>query len=210
MKQKPKLLVIDDKPEDYYFLSDFGYDVDYLPSGSDLVEYIKSCKTKYSLVVLDIVISYVSGWEVLKMLRSSDLFEFVPVVIVTSLKEKTDHLLALRSGADDFISKPFDVDLLLARLDVALRRFMWNKLAFINLKELPFLDVSKEHGKLTSREGTILKMLSKGFSNDDIAVDLCLSKLTVKTHVKNIFKKLHVSNRTEAILVGINLGLIET
>lgn len=209
MKPRPKLLIIDDNVDEMRFLSDFGYELKLLNTGKDALEYLKSTKVKYNLVILDVMVSFVSGWEILKYLRNNDPFEFVPVIVLTELKDKTDQLLALRSGADDFIRKPFDVDLLLARIDVALRRSMWNKLAFINLKELPFIDLTKEFVSLTTREQTILQALSKGYSNEQIAKNLVLSTLTVKTHVKNIFKKLNVSNRTEAILIGLNLGLIK-
>lgn len=209
MKTKPKLLVIVDNPEQFSYINNFGYDAFFLPPSKEPMEVIKSKNVSYDIVILDVAVSFVSGWEVLKYLRNNAPFELIPILVVTDLKEKTDELLALRSGADDFIKKPVDVDILLARIDVALRRSMWNKQAYVSLKELPFLDLSREVGSLTGREELVLKRLAEGLSNDEIAKTLCLSNLTVKTHVKNIFKKLHVNNRTEAILVGLNLGLIK-
>lgn len=209
MKLSPKILVIDENAEILKFLIDFGYDVTFITSNKGALSYLKSTNDKFDLIILDVMISFVAGWEVLKYLRSVKNFEYTPVIVVTSLQEKTDELLALRSGADDFIREPFDIDLLLARIDAALRRSMWNKFAFVNLNELSFIEFSESIQCLTNRETTVLQMLSKGFSNDEIANELILSKLTVKTHIKNIFKKLRVSNRTEAILVGLKLELIK-
>jgi DNA-binding NarL/FixJ family response regulator len=162
------------------------------------------------LFIVSASVPVISGWEILKFLRNNETYEYIPVIMLSENIEKTDELLALRSGADDYIKKPFDVDILLARIDVALRRSRWNKLAFVDLNVLPFKKPPKDPQNLTSRETTILDMLSKGYSNDEIAQVLCLSKLTVKTHIKNIFKKLNVNNRTEAILVGLQLGLIKS
>lgn len=210
MKSKPKLLIIDDNPEALSFLEDFGYDVNFLLNSKESLESLMDTSEEYNLIIINVIISLTSVWETLKFLRNNEIFEYVPIIVVTDLNDKTDELLALRSGADDFIRKPFDVDVFLARIDVALRRSMWNKLSFVNLKELPFVDLSKDFQSLTFREETILELVSKGFSNDDIAKTLCLSKLTVKTHIKNLFKKLNVNNRTEAIIVGLNLGLIKS
>lgn len=208
MKTKPNILIIDDNPEKLGFLSDFGYNLNLISSSSDILDVIRSVEGTFNLVIIDISISIFSGWEVLKFLRHYEKFQYVPILVLTELSDKTDELLALRSGADDYVKKPFDVDLLLARIDASLRRSMWNKLAFVNLKKFSFIDLSARSIKLTARESTILNMLSTGNNNDEIAKELCLSVLTVKTHIKNLFKKLKVNNRTEAILVGMNLGLI--
>lgn len=209
MNQKPKILIINDKPEEYSFLFDFGYEITLMTVNKDLPETLKDSQDNFELILIDLICSYMSGWELLKLLKSNPNFEFTPVLVVTELKDKTDELLAFRSGADDFIKKPFDVDIFLARIDAILRRSLWNNISFVNLRTLPFIKLSREIQQLTMREKTIINLLSKGYSNDDIAQTLCLSKLTVKTHIKNIFKKLKVNNRTEAILVGINSGIIK-
>lgn len=209
MNRKPRLLVIDDNPESLKFLPDFGYDTYYLSKGKDILTFLKETEETFDLVLIDVLISFISGWEVLKFLRNSPKFEYLPIIVTTTLTEKTDELLALRSGADDFIRKPFDMDLVLARVDVALRRAMWNNLTYVNINKLGFMKMPKDPQNLTNREKTILSMLANGQSNEEIAKELCLSLLTVKTHKKNIFKKLNVSNRTEAIIAGVNLGMVQ-
>ena len=67
-------------------------------------------------------------------------------------------------------------------------------------KELsPSLSIAKEHGLLTEREIQILNLLTTGAKNSEIANDLCLSVHTIKTHIYNIYKKLDVENRTQAV-----------
>lgn len=210
MKFKPNLLIISTNVDELAFLRDFGYDVKFISSGNEAIELLRFTSDKYSLIVIEILSSFTRGWEILKFLRSHHLFESVPILVISDLKEKTDELLALRSGADDFILKPFDLDIFLARLDVALRRSMWNKLTYIDLNQLPFIKIPSDSVKLTIREETVLNLLSLGYANEEISIKLHLSKLTVKTHIKNIYKKLNVNNRTEATLVGIKLGLIKT
>jgi DNA-binding NarL/FixJ family response regulator len=210
MKPKPKLLVIAEKPQSLEFLGDFGYEFKSYSSVKKALEYLRYPEDLPDLFLIDVTPAFSGGWEILKFIRNNENIEYLPVIVISDLVEKTDELLALRSGADDFVKKPFDVDILLARVDAALRRTMWNKLAFVDLTVLPFKKPPKDVQSLTTREATVLDMIAKGHSNDDIAKTLCLSKLTVKTHIKNIFKKLNVNNRTEAILVGLKLGLIKT
>jgi DNA-binding NarL/FixJ family response regulator len=205
----PKILIIDDNLEKLAFLGELGFDITIINSSKESLDFVKSSETLFDLVILDLNVSSTSGWELLKLLRSLELFEVVPVIIVTDLKDKTDELLALKSGADDFIKEPFDKDILLMRIETILRRSLWNKKSFLNIRDLPFINIPEDYLKLTSREETVVNLLSMGYSNEKIAEELFLSKLTVKTHLKNIFKKLQASNRTEAILIAYHLGLIK-
>lgn len=208
MKIRPKLLIIEEKEMQLAFLEDFGYEVAFLYRDNCLFSLLNSCKFKPDLLIINLPSSFVLGSNLLDFLRKHKSFAYTFIIIISDLKDKKEELFSLRNGADDFIAKPFDVDILLARIDGFLRRASWNKECFVDIASLPFLVVPKDISALTVRESTILNLISKGASNDEIAINLCLSGLTVKTHVKNLFKKLGVSNRTEAILVGINFGLI--
>jgi DNA-binding NarL/FixJ family response regulator len=63
--------------------------------------------------------------------------------------------------------------------------------------------------ELSEREMEILKMASRGLSNQEIAVQLCLSRRTVQAHLANIFRKMDVGSRTEAVLQALRLGWLE-
>lgn len=209
MKSRPKLLVIQENETQLSFLADFGYNVDFISRTNNIFKALTLFDSKPNLLILDLSFAFVIGSGFLEFLRRHNLYENIPIIVISDLRDKKDELCALRGGADDFIVRPFDVDILLARIDVSLRRSNWNKATFLNMASLPFLEMPDEISDLTVRETTILNLISRGESNDDIATKLCLSSLTVKTHVKNLFKKLGVCNRTEAILVGINFGLID-
>jgi len=66
---------------------------------------------------------------------------------------------------------------------------------FVRLAEI---DAKKTFGQLTAREKEVLQKISEGLSNKEIGLSLCISENTVKVHVKNILRKLHLQNRTEA------------
>ena len=74
----------------------------------------------YDLVLLDIMLPEMNGLEVLRRLRRKD--EVLPVIMVTALGTTMDRVTGLDSGADDYITKPFDIEEVLARIRVALRR----------------------------------------------------------------------------------------
>lgn len=209
MQIQPKLLVIEENEKQLTFLEDFGYDVDFLYRDKSLFTSLEFCKSKPDVLILNLPSSFILVSDLLDFLRKHKLFVYSSIIVVSDLRDKKEELFALRNGADDFIVRPFDIDILLARIDVSIRRSNWNRVGFLDISSLPFLDLPKEVSALTVRESTILKLISRGASNDEIAIKLCLSSLTVKTHVKNLFKKLSVCNRTEAILVGMNFGLID-
>ena len=77
-------------------------------------------KDSFDIVILDAVMSKLNGFEVLEQLRESGIT--TPVIMISSLKQPADEVRALRTGADDFIPKPLDLDVLHARIDALLRR----------------------------------------------------------------------------------------
>ena len=62
---------------------------------------------------------------------------------------------------------------------------------------------------LTPKEKEVLSLLAKGANNQEIAYQLCVQDVTIKTHLNNIFKKLKVSNRTQAVLLAMEINLID-
>ena len=101
-------------------------------------------------------------------------------------------------GADDYIIKPLQEDILGAKIQAITRRSN-----YVIKKDNYNKQIAKN---LTNREVEILLLIAKGYRNKLIAEDLFLSELTVKTHLKNIFKKLNIQNRTQASLFAINNG----
>jgi signal transduction histidine kinase len=123
MKDKPVILVVDDHPQDVELLEAHlvpqGYEVVNAASGEEALE--KLSNNKIDLVLLDVMMPKMSGFEVLEKLRADKKTRLIPVVMVTVLKETADRVKALEAGCDDFISKPFDKHELLARIKSLLR-----------------------------------------------------------------------------------------
>ena len=116
-------------------------------------------------------------------------------------------MFGLKTGADDYITKPFILPNLLARIDAVLRRSSWNKKT-LNEQNIN-IPIDADVEQLTKREKEVISMLAQGASNKEIADKLFVRDVTIKTHLNAIFKKLKVTNRTQAVLLAIQLGIIE-
>jgi class 3 adenylate cyclase len=118
-----RILVVDDRPQNVELLkahlTKAGYIVDAAGGGQEALD--KVAAQMPDLVLLDIVMPDVDGFSVCARLKGNTQTNFVPVVVVTALKETTDKIRALEVGADDFLSKPFDLYELLARVRSLLR-----------------------------------------------------------------------------------------
>ncbi len=79
---------------------------------------------KPDLVILDVLLPELDGWALCRALRTQSM---VPILILTAQAEETDRILALELGADDYLTKPFSVRELLARIHALLRRIEWNR-----------------------------------------------------------------------------------
>lgn len=116
-----KILIVDDekllvKGIKFNFEND-GYEVDAVYNGEDALTLVR--ENHYDLVVLDLMLPKMDGLEVCRQIRD---FSKVPVVMLTAKGEDTDKLLGFEYGADDYITKPFNVLELKARIHAILRR----------------------------------------------------------------------------------------
>ncbi|PWH15992.1 MAG: diguanylate cyclase [Anaerolineae bacterium] len=121
---KARLLIVEDDVDistmlKIYF-SGLGYDVDTAMRGSDALE-----KTRHALphlIVLDIMLPDIDGYEVCRTLRMNTRTSHIPVIFLTQKDERSDRLHGLELGADDYITKPFDIEELKLRVQGAIRR----------------------------------------------------------------------------------------
>jgi len=122
-KRKAKILVVDDEPRNVRLLSVIlraeGYEILQGYSGEEAIE--KAQKESPDLILLDIMMPRIDGYEVCKRLREVEQTKAIPIVMITSLRELDDKIKAFDTGADDFISKPFDKFEVLARVRSSLR-----------------------------------------------------------------------------------------
>jgi len=121
---KARLLITEDDVDisnmlKIYF-SGLGYDVDTAMRGSDALE--KTRQVLPHLIVLDIMLPDIDGYEVCRTLRTNTRTSHIPVIFLTQKDERSDRLQGLELGADDYITKPFDIEELKLRVQGAIRR----------------------------------------------------------------------------------------
>ena len=147
-----------------------------------------------ALVVLDVCLPFISGYEVCRSLRSSYGQEVAILFISGERIESFDRVAGLLIGGDDYLVKPFAPDELVARVGALLRRSGSNAAAGA--------------ARLTARELEVLRLLADGLEQSEIADRLVISPKTVATHLEHVLGKLGVHSRAHAIAAAYRNGLI--
>jgi two-component system response regulator AtoC len=123
MTGKQKILVVDDKPSNVKLLrvklADAGYDIVEATSGGEALDRIESASP--DLVLLDIMMPGMDGYETCRRIKSRDTNDFLPVILVTAKTETEDLVQGFECGADDYVTKPFKPVEILARVKAMLR-----------------------------------------------------------------------------------------
>jgi DNA-binding NarL/FixJ family response regulator len=148
------------------------------------------------LLVVDWDLPDISGLELLRRLRKHKFQQ--PILMLTGHDEVDRKVLALESGADDYMVKPFSFDELQARIQALLRR-----------SSSPEPSESGDPGLrnlLSQREWDVLMELGQGKSNAEIAEALFLSQETIKSHIKALLQKLRAKDRTHAVVIAFQQG----
>ena len=204
-----KILIVDDENDIAELISDIledeGYETVIANDGKTAIKLVK--EENFDLILLDVMMPNMDGWDTLKAIRTNKNTKYIPVIMITAVSEEHKIVSGLKIGADDYIVKPFVLPNLLARIEAILRRSKWQ-----TEKTNTSLDISiKPEGDiepLTEREKEVLSLVAKGASNQDIAKKLFVRDVTVKTHMNTIFKKLKVTNRTQAVLLALQTKII--
>ena len=191
----PNVLLVDDNSK---YLKDalpfYGYEVQTAGDGFEALKALSSKNKKFDIVLLDVMMPNMDGWQTLKAVRSNNDTKNLPVIMLTAVNEDQKMVSGLKNGADDYIVKPFILPNLLARMEAVLRRTYRENTIIENA------DKKNPHTPLTVREKEVLTLASQGCSNKEIADKLFVREVTIKSHMNNIFKKLKVMNRTQAVL----------
>ena len=123
MKTQASVLVIDDEPDNFdvieTLLHDEGYQLNYAPSGQRALDRLDSFQP--DVILLDVMMPDLDGMEVCRRIKAQPQWQAVPIIMVTALTAKEDLAQCLRTGADDFISKPINGVELRARVHSMLR-----------------------------------------------------------------------------------------
>ena len=165
------ILVVDDNPK---LLADalpmYGYDVTVAEDGIEALKILFEKEEQFDLMLLDVMMPNMDGWDTLKAVRKNKKTEYLPVIMITAVSEEQKVVTGLRTGADDYIVKPFILPNLLARIEAVLRRSQWQKDAQPKKEKTINKGVSIE--ALTPKEKEVLALVAKGASNQEIAEKL--------------------------------------
>lgn len=208
LKNVKKILIVEDEKDIQEILSEFlkdaGYEVTIAPDGVEAVMAFQ--EAVFNLVLLDIMIPKIDGYGVCELIRKTSS---VPIIMLTALDDEEAQVKGFDLAIDDYVTKPFSVQILLRKIAAILRRTSGvasnSQLKFgdvvldvenykvykcareVNLtqKEFEILrELLSHQGKVLTRQMLLNSLWNYDFYGDDRVVD---------THIKNIRKKLEVS-----------------
>ena len=208
-----KVLIVDDEEHIRelikFNLKKEGYDTEVAINGVEALNIIR--EIKFDLILLDLMLPEIDGLEVCKEIRRNEETSDIPVMMITAKGEEFDKVLGLELGADDYITKPFSLRELMARVKALLRRSNVKKeeniIKFgdvvVNFKTR---EVTKgtENVELTLKEFELLKLLIKNKGNI-LTRELLLDKIwgyeyigetrTVDVHIRHLRKKIESDDK---------------
>jgi DNA-binding response OmpR family regulator len=199
VQARSKILCIEDDRETAALiaeeLADRGYEIIVAHDGQE--GFAAILRHTPDLVLCDISMPIMSGFEVLERLTAiMPRFGNMPFVFLTALTDRDNELKGRQLGADDYVTKPIDFDVLgtiiAARLARVARVDIWPKLVDLN-----------------DREIQALTWAARGKTSAEIATILGVAKRTVDFHIDNARMKLGVSTRVQAAIKAATAGLIE-
>ena len=208
-----KVLIVDDEEHIRelikFNLKKEGYDTEVAVNGTEALKIIR--EIKFDLILLDLMLTEIDGLEVCKEIRRNEETSDIPVMMITAKGEEFDKVLGLELGADDYITKPFSIRELMARVKALLRRSNVKKeeniIKFgdvvVNFKTR---EVTKgtQNVELTLKEFELLKLLIKNKGNI-LTRELLLDKIwgyeyigetrTVDVHIRHLRKKIESDDK---------------
>ncbi|OZU89108.1 DNA-binding response regulator [Virgibacillus indicus] len=197
-----KVLIVDDEQRMLdlltLYLEPYNYTCKTALESDEALKLLE--EESFDIVLLDIMMPEMNGWDLCKEVRT---FSDVPIIMVTAREQKGDIVKGLKLGADDYITKPFNEDELLARIEALLRRRNPNNCVEINgllWDETRYeLSYKNNHIRLTPKEfamiGHLIKNPNQVFEREQL-IDLIwgfesdTGGRTVDSHVRNIREKI--------------------
>lgn len=182
-----------------------GFEVSTARSGADAL--VSVAQTVPDLIVSDIRMPGMSGYELAQQLRASSRTKLVPVVFLTAKGEMGDRIEGFRSGVDAYLTKPFEPDELIAVIKNILTRIERTHAEIARLVTAQsHQQINSYDEQLTEAENRIAAAVARGLSNKEIGTELEISVRTVENHISHILDKKHFNNRVEIARYMIELG----
>ena len=221
------ILVVDDDLGTRLSISDYlelsGYKVMTAKDGQEALNILE--KYHLDLIVTDIVMPRMNGYELVRQLRQKPSWRLLPVILLTGRTKTQERILGYKSGCDLYLPKPFELEELGAAIHNLLERsqiiqaeYGYNRenissstsqKAEENHNAQFDLETSQIISSLTTSEQEVLEILTYGLSNAEIGNQLHLSPRTVEKYVSSLLRKTLTSNRAELVRFAIKHGLVE-
>ena len=225
-----ELLLVDDEPglrqAVQAYLEDEGFTVHVASNAKEGWEVLQ--RITPDLVISDIMMPQVDGYQFLKQLREDPRFQTLPVIFLTARGMTSDRIQGYNAGCDDYISKPFDPDELVAIVsNLIKRRAAFNRPA--SDEESDIDEIKRQIAAIremlvgrgsaivqtpapikldfTPREQSVLELVAEGLMNKEIARRLNTSVRNVEKYVSRLFSKTGTNSRTELVRYALEHGL---
>jgi len=152
-------------------------------------------------LLLDVRMPSMSGLELQGELLKREIF--IPIIFISGHAGIPDSAKAFRAGAVDFLEKPFDNEILLERIDEAIKKDIASREQFIEHRE-----IQNRLDHLTHREQEVLSLIVRGHSNKEIAKILDISNRTVEAHRASIMEKMQVKSLAELMVLATHSEML--
>lgn len=221
IKNKIKIMMVEDHKlvrVGLRTLFEDGDDIEVVAEADNAKDAVEKARLyKPDVILLDIGLPDFSGIEAAKKILDENSEQ--KIVILTSHQDEAEINESLTIGVNAYALKDINTEHLIMVIKTVKDGAIWldsrivPKLRarsnnFIPKKHVSRSEFRAKHANLTEREYQVLKLLVNGSSNNDIALELCISEHTAKAHVCNIIQKLVVDDRTQAAVKAIREGLV--
>lgn len=195
------------------YLEKRGYAVLNASSGAEALQIFE--QDSPDLVVSDVMMAEMDGYEFCRRLRASRTGQLVPFIFLSSRAEVDARVQGHLIGADDYLIKPFEPKELLAKIEAQLERSRRFHTELVRLMQQspvpqalskPTQATSSEVLPLTPAEAKVFWEVVQGYTNKQIGDHLFVSPRTVQTHLSNILSKLELENRSQLVRFAFEHG----
>ncbi|HEY9906964.1 MAG TPA: response regulator transcription factor [Thermosynechococcaceae cyanobacterium] len=227
-----QLLLVDDEPglreAVQAYLEDSGFAVEVASNARDGLELAR--QKLPALVITDIMMPQVDGYEFLKQLRNEPQFKALPVVFLTARGMTADRIQGYNAGCDAYLSKPFDPDELVAIVENLLKKRDAQQIASEDDEGHNLAEMARQIAEIralltqrgsigqssptvkidfTPREQSVLDLVVEGLMNKEIARRLETSVRNVEKYVSRLFNKTGTNSRTELVRYALENNLTQ-
>jgi DNA-binding NarL/FixJ family response regulator len=185
--------------------------VEVVGQAADGLEAVKqAAKLKPDVILMDLKMPGIDGIEATRQIAEAD--PTAKVIVLTTFETDSQVIQALKAGASGYVLKDSSAAAIVSSIVAVMsgERVMASAVANRVLEMLTGTATPKEfYDGLTNREIEILKLLANGMANKQIAYRLKISEKTVRNHVSNMYEKLGIYDRSQAVLYAVRKGLVE-